>query len=204
MQELIIEGIPTVEGTLKFIGRFSDQIPFAISKALNGTADVVRDFEVVNVWEKFKNRRDWWKPRTKFGMNITPSTKDNLVAMIYTRAPWLRLQEEGGTKTPGRYAEILVPAPDIRQSTSRLIPITLSPRKVLANMEKYHAFWIGNNIWQRTGPGKDGVRVLFFGMSSAHIPARLGFESLGIKTAKEIYDKQFGMALAFALATAKD
>ena len=203
MQFVTVEGIPTVDSALKLIQKFGDQLPFAISKALNDTASDVQDFEVMNLKDKFKIRRNWFAPGSKYGVKVKASSKTNLQAEVYTRAPWLMRHEYGGTKTAGRYPEITIPVEDIRQDTNKLIPTKLRPSKVLANMKKFHAFMIGPNIWQRFGKGKDDIRVLFFGKQETNIPGDLGFRTQGVDEVQKVYDKNFGAALAFAIATAK-
>jgi hypothetical protein len=203
VQVIELEGIPSTDNALKLMEEFSEQIPFAISYGLNLTAEEVRDWEIENLRSKFKLRRNWFAPRTRYGMNVVRSTKSNLQAEVFTRAPWLELQEYGGTKTKGTFVALTLPADDIRQDTQRLIPKSLAPSKVLNNLAKYHAFWIGPNLWVRFGKGRRDIKPLFFGKQSTRIPARLNFRAGGLAEVQRIYQKNFGKALAYAIATAK-
>lgn len=204
MYVIELDGIPNIEKAAKILARFSDQLPFVMALALTRTAEGIRDYEVERLPGLFKLRRPWWKPGTKYGFNVTPATKTNLEAHAFTRAPWLEGQEYGGTKVFYRGGLVLIPAPDIRQDENRLIPTKFSPRKILADMAKFKAFWIKDNLWQRIGKEKKDIRVLFFGKPYTQIPLRLDYRSTGIEFANTIYKQQWMQALAYAIATAKD
>lgn len=201
MEVVELGGIPSINNAAKLLYHYADQIDFAISVALNDTAQQVRDFEVSNVLpETFTLRSNWFQQRTRFGINVQPSNKTNLEAHVFTKAPWLRLQEYAGEKG-GTYRFITMPAKDLRQSTDRLIPQDIQPAKVLANMKMYHAFFIKENIFQRIGPDKGDIRLLFVTKPQTHIPQRLHFRSEGAEQAMRVYKQAFGKALAYAIAT---
>lgn len=202
--DIQVDGIPSTENALKLLAKFSDQIPFATALALTRTAERVGEAEVEQIKERFQIRREWFKRGTRYGVNINPANKKTLQARVFSRAPWLQLQETGGTKRPGSGQEMLtMPSASIRQSSDRLIPKRIQPSKVLANPKKYKAFRIGQDIWQRFGPEKKDIRVLFFGKGQARIPQRLGFKDTARTTVDRVYQKEFGEALAYAIATAK-
>lgn len=205
-----VEGIPTITNVLDMMEKFGDQIDFANSKAINALADDVRDFTVNTLLPgKLTIRRPWSKPRTRFGVNVQPSNKRNLEGKVFSRAPWLDLQERGGAKTFDKVAKgqreplVLIPRKDLRQNTDRLIPRRLSPRKLLGNMKKSRTFWIGNNLWMRTGPEPRQIEPLFFGKTQAQVKATLGFVSSAREIVGKNYNKRWGEALAYAIATAK-
>ena len=206
-----LDGIPNVEKAAKVLARFGDQLDFTIALALTKTAEAVRDYEVERLPSVFKLRRPWWKPGTQFGFNVRGATKSNLEAHAFSRAPWLREQEYGGTKVFYRGGLVLIPADDQRQSTDRLIPKKISPRKLLADMQRFRTFWIGDNLWQRNegkrGKSKHGdrnIRVLFFGKRRTQIPLRLDYRKTGIEYVNKTYEKVWMQALAYAIATARD
>lgn len=210
-QEIIqVEGIPSITNVLDMMVKFGDQIDFANSKAINMLADDVRDFTVDKLLPgKLTLRRPWFKPRTRFGVNVTPSNKRNLSAVVFSRAPWLDLQEQGGSKTFNKTAKgqsiplVLIPRKDLRQTKDRLIPRKLSPAKLLENMKKSRTFWIGNNLWMRTGNEPRSIEPIFFGKTHAQVKATLGFVTTGRSIVAKNYNKRWGQALAFAIATAK-
>ncbi len=205
-----VEGIPTITNVLDMMVKFEDQIDFANSKAINMLADDVRD-NTVNVLlpGKLTIRRPWAKPRTRFGINVQPSNKRNLQGVVFSRAPWLDLQEKGGSKTFTKTAKgqstplVLIPRKDLRQSKDRLIPKRLSPSKLLKDMRKKRVFWIGNNLWMRTGDAPRAIEPLFFGKTSAQVKGALGFVSNARDIVGKNYNKRWGQALAYAIATAK-
>ena len=85
----------------KRLDKYSRQIPFATSLGMNRTAIKVQRFLVdKQLPSKLKLRNQWWRPGTKYGVNVNFSRKDNLVADVFSKAPWLRLVEHGGQKLP--------------------------------------------------------------------------------------------------------
>lgn len=199
---------------LKNMRKFKDQIPFAESRALNSMTLKIQAFEVKRMPRVFRIRKNWAKAGTKFGVKAKFSNKRNLEVSIFSKAPWLKQQEEGGTKrgtqkTPlvGKN-KLLMPSKEIRKKKSRLIPKRFSPAKLLAKPKKNRVFFVdtpgGGLILQRKGKGKSSkVRVLFFVEDQARIPAILKFEASGERIAKKIYPREFQVAIKKAMATAK-
>ncbi len=211
--EINVDAIP-IEKTLEIIRKFGKQLPFATSKAINETAFIVQDKEVINIQEKFTTRTKWFKKRTRFGVNVKTSNKRNLIATIFSRAPWLKKQEEGGIKVHPKQTPIikkkvlLMPEKSIRKEKSRLIPKRFQPAKLLADPKKNRVFFIdtpgGGLLLQRKGKGKSAkTKVLFFAEERAKVPPILKFEETGEKVVQKTYKKNFGKALAFAIRTAK-
>lgn len=205
-----VQGIPNIDRALEMMEKFGSQIDFANSKAINLLAEDVRDFTVNTLLPgKLTLRKPWWKPRTRFGVNVQYSNKKNLQGKVFSRAPWLDLQEEGGRKTYAKVQKgkstplVLIPRKDLRQKESRLIPSKLSPKKLLGKMKKKRVFWIGDNLWMRTGKEDRAIEPLFFGKTETQVKATLGFVSSAKGIVAKNYDKRWGQALAFAMATAK-
>lgn len=203
MNDILIEGIPSADNALKLLARYASQIPFAVSVALNKTADKVTEAEVVELKQRFKLRREWYKRGTRFGVNVTPSNKANLTARVFSKAPWLIQQDEGGNKKAGRHPSITIPDKGIRQSSDRLIPKKLSPAKVMKQPKKFRAFKAGDVIFERFGPGRRDIHPLFYLKANVQIPRRFDFVGTGKPVVLKEYQQQFGKALAFAIATAK-
>lgn len=206
-----VGGIPSMDNVFNIIRRFGNQVDFAISLGLNYTADDVRENAVRTLLpRKLTLRRPWYKPRTRFGINVAPANKRNLQAVVFSRAPWLKLQEKGGTKvrvktTPGQSKKlVLIPRKDLRKTKGRLVPARLSPAKLLKDPAKNRVFFIGDNLYRRSGRGKNKkLELLFFGVKSASIRPVLQFEATGEVIVRKRYQKNFGRALARAIATAR-
>ncbi len=211
--DIKVDAIPP-EKTLTMMRKFGKQLPFAESVAINKTAFLVQDKEISNIEDgRFNLRSKWYQKRKRFGVNVKPSNKRNLLANIFSRAAWLEKQEKGGTKVGSKKtplvggSKLLMPAKDIRKKKTRLIPKKFSPAKLLANPKKNRVFFVdtpgGGLILQRKGKGKNSkARVIFFVEDRARVPAVLEFEKTGQKVVNKVYRKEFGKALAFAIATA--
>jgi hypothetical protein len=198
--EIALGGIPSATNALKLIEKFNDQIPFATALALTRTAGRVSEAEVEKLRDAFTLRREWYKRGTRYGINVKAANKRTLTATVFSRAPWLVQQSEGDTKDAGRHDDITIPEKSLRQTRDRLIPQAVKPGKVLANMKKFRAFRIGDTIFRRNGLG---IRALFFLKSNVRIPKRFDFKGIGKSTVEKVYQKEFGEALAYAIATSK-
>lgn len=210
---ITIDGIDSADNMLKILDKFGKQVPFATSLALNKTGEAVQKHMVGKLLPRaFWLRRPWWRPRTKFGVNLKPSNKRNLVTTVFSRAPWLKDHEEGGTKkrtqtTPGTSEKLVtMPVKAIRQTKSRQVKKSFSIEALFKKTTK-PVFWIKKGdkmlLMQRTGKGDGDVRVLYTSQDQAKIKAKLKFEETGVKIAKKQYPFQFQRALKFAARTAR-
>src|SRR3954464_11508631 len=124
-------------------GQALDQVPFALSRALNDAAKVART-EIVDVqWPRSMNVHNrafmGWMMRTDF------ADKRNLKVRVYNREPreFLPRQAEGGTKGPHRGTQIALPSTFVNSSRGRSgVPTWLKPRNVPNSFRK------GNAIFQ--------------------------------------------------------
>ena len=128
--------IPSVLGTIK---NAQKQVRFAGSLAVNDTVKQVQQFTVGTLLpDKFTLRAKgapWQKPGGKFGFNIRPfSTPGTLTATIGSQANWLKLQEEGGTKSAGLH-RLAIPAADYKPK-DQVMERHLKPKAILANIKK--------------------------------------------------------------------
>lgn len=199
---------------LTMMRKFGKQIPFAESLAINSTGLKVQAFEVKRMPRVFRIRSKWAKPKGKFGINMKFSNKRNLTASVFSRAPWLKKQEDGGVKkghvkTPlvGK-TKLLLPVKEIRKNKTRLIQKKFSPAKLLKDPKKNRVFFVdtpgGGLILQRKGRKKNAkTRVLFFVEDQARIKPVLKFEETGEKIVQKVYRREFGVALKKAIRSAK-
>jgi len=210
--ELTVSPFPP-EKLLENMRKFGKQLPFAESVALNKTGLKVQAFEVKRMPRTFRIRKPWFKPRTKFGINMKFANKRNLQASVFSRAPWLKKQEEGGAKRPQKTTplvgkkKLLMPAKEIRKNKTRLIPKKFSPSTFLKKPDKNRVFFVdtpgGGLILQRKGKGKNSkTKVIFFVEDQARVPAILKFEETGEAVAKKIFQREFDVAIKFAMKTA--
>lgn len=190
-----------IETNLKEVASFSDalkkQIPFAMSKAINSTAEKIRDKTLFGAKDALTLRGTWWKPRTKFGFNVKPSTKRNLIAEIYTKADWLFQHEEGGIKTAK--GMIAIPTVDVKRTKRDIISKGNRPRNIKG------AFKVttknGNEFIAKRVKGK--LVVLYWLEKQAKIKGVYKFHDIAYKTFNDSFKKEFDDAIDYALRTAK-
>jgi hypothetical protein len=136
----------------------ADQIPFALSQALNDGAEIVRKELIADVWPshvKVRNARFIGAALTTKGRR---ATKRNLRVEIYDRLGRgsLALHETGGAKRP-RGAALAVPSKALQATrTSKGIPAGMRPRALPNSFKK------GDALYQRTGKGKTkGLKLAY-------------------------------------------
>ena len=195
--------ITGIKEATRFLNDFQKkQIPFAVATALNETANQARDEIVKHLQSSFTLRTGWWKPRTRYGINVQPAKKTSLVSEVFTKAPWMGLQETGGIKAP-RGKNIAVPSPYVKRSKRDLITQANRPRN-LKNSFIGRSKSGQETIFQRIGRGKNRViRAMYFLEKRAEIKPAFQFAQTAQRVANERWAKNFAKALDFALRTAK-
>lgn len=115
----------TLDSLINSLDAFSpEQFPFAVSRALNRTAEQARDEVKAAIPGEFILRRNW----IRMGIRYRPALKDNLVALVFSRDPFMARQEYGGEKRPklgGRY--VAIPMKGARPDPHDLIPVGMLP-----------------------------------------------------------------------------
>lgn len=131
----------SVTGDVAGVVTMPKQIKFAAAKANNDTGKQSQEDSIVEFERELHIRRNWIKPKTRFGINITNAkfSADVPETTIFTRADWL-LEEEGfnrGVKTPDKGGEHLTVPDDqnIRGSIQNVVPSARKARKLLANAD---------------------------------------------------------------------
>jgi hypothetical protein len=142
------------ERATQAMGAALDQVPFALSQALNDAAKTARAEIVDTVWPRSVTVRNrafmGWMMRTDF------ANKHNLKVRLYNREPreFLPRQAEGGTKRPHQGKQIAIPGTIVKRARGRGgVPSNLKPR-MLPN-----SFKRGNAIFQRVG--KEHIRLMY-------------------------------------------
>ena len=118
----------TVDRLIASLDAFSpDQFPFTVAKALTKTAQDAQAAVREAMPSEFILRRDWIVK----GIRIEAARKDHLVALVYSKDPFMGRQEYGGEKMPklgGRY--IAIPMAGARPNDRELIPTDLLPQNM--------------------------------------------------------------------------
>lgn len=193
--------IMNIETNTKDIQSYIDsagkQLPFALSKAINSTADKIREATLKGASEVLTLRGTWWKPRTKFGFNVKPSTKRNLIAEIYTKADWLAQHEDGGIKTAK--GMIAIPTIDVKRNKKDIITKGNRPRAVKG------AFKVtsknGNEFIAKRVRGK--LVILYWLEKQAKIEGVYKFHDIAKQTFDANMSKDLEEGIEYAMRTAK-
>lgn len=188
------------------------QVPFAISLALNTTADEIKG----NTERSLMRRLDKPTPFTRRGVALRRSTKRRLEVAVYFKekqADYLKLQETGGTRRPARRA-IAVP---VSQRLNRYGNI---PRRTIERLLRQPDVFQGTvngvaGIWRRPKRGvqrsgrtgtkgkRKGLKLLIAWEQSAQYAPRLRFKESAEKTTKARLQKNFAMSMRRALRSAR-
>ena len=188
----------TVSVSIKDIGK---QLPFALSKGINTTAEKARTATLEGAKSTLNLRGSWYNPRTKYGFNIKLATKTNLIADIYTKADWMVMQEDGGIKTAKGL--IAIPTNDVRRNKKDIITKGNRPRMAKG------AFKIKMKngreaIAKEAGRGKKKRLVILYWLEKqATIKGVYKFHDIAIDTFNKNISSDMNDAIDYAIRTAK-
>jgi len=201
-----------VTGLDKALRRVKDaprQIRFAAAAAVNETAKAVQQHTIGTLLPAAFTLRSrgapWWRPGTRFGFNIkfARRSQPEPFAVLGSRADWLYLQEEGGTKRASRSLAI----PQVgtaRRTAGSVISRASKPARL---MQRKAGFVIqgtrGKLLMTRTGKRRSSVRFWYAFERDADIKPVLRFGSTEGALARRLLPVEFHQALKKALATAK-
>lgn len=178
------------------------QIPFALSVAINETLAEAQKAVRQELPRRFTIRNKW----VAKGIVIQRSTKQKAVGSIGSRDEFMALQEFGGQKR-ARGGRIAIPTRALKSRTrAGIVRKRLRPRQIL----KRKKVFVGETrkgtgaIFERKGTASASRLIpLYFFIESARVRRRFGFERTVEKTVARRWEKNFGKALAKAIATAK-
>ncbi|MBE0568839.1 MAG: hypothetical protein IH577_04100 [Deltaproteobacteria bacterium] len=194
--------IPGLEDTKRYLSEIGKQLPFATALALTRTAKEVQREEIAHIRSAFTVRGSWLREGGKFGVGITPASKQDLVAVVESRAPWLEAHEEGATRTPAG-SHFAIPQADIRRTKTQVIARSHRPKALK------RAFKVGTRkgiplLLQRIGRGKrSALRVMYQLTGKAEIKPRLQFFETGRAVVDRTWKQIFSEALERAIRTAR-
>lgn len=184
-----------------YIDSAGKQLPFALSKAINSTADRIREATLKGANDVLTLRGTWWKPRSKYGFNVKPSTKRNLTAEIYTKADWMVQHEDGGIKAAKGL--IAIPTIDVKRNKKDIITKGNRPRNI-KNAFKVTAKNGNEFIAKMSGRGKNKKLVILYWLEKkATIKGVFKFHDIAKQTFDKHFESDFRDAVDYALRTAK-
>ncbi|MEW6304692.1 MAG: hypothetical protein AB1705_14550 [Verrucomicrobiota bacterium] len=183
--------IKGVDDALRFAARAPGNAAFALALALNDTAKAVQTFTVnellPGVFTLRARGAPWWRPGTRMGFNIQFAKKDNLTATLGSQADWLKLQEEGGTKTASGH-RVAVPEA-ARPSPTSVIPRANKPRRMLDQGKAFKVETDGLALILK--PGADRNELLYILTPSTQIRPRLKFVETATDMAEDLIDDNY-------------
>lgn len=178
------------------------QITFAAARALTKTAQDSQTASIAAIRQTFTTRGTWYLPSSRFGIRITPATKERLEAAVRTAADWLIPHETGEDKVAQGGGLLAIPM------VGRGRPRPSRGAKVRADLKPRALGGRGVVIETRRGPvlfaRQDRRLVAFYGLERR---ARIRKRSTVIEPTVQTVDRNFGRnyaeAIAEALRTAK-
>lgn len=177
------------------IGGAADQLPYAISVALNDAVKVTRQYLIDTTWPKGVTVRDPNFMRAALRMEF--ATKKNLSVSIYDTLgrAHLAMHDKGGTKqAAGRLA---IPTSRVNRS-GRGVQASQRPRNLRRAVVK------GNFIFQAVGRGKASKLMLMYKLQpSARIKADVPFTRDFTSVMQTEVRRAFVPAMQRAMATRK-
>jgi len=206
-----------IPGLAELVGRLddfrSDQLPFALSKAMNlaakdaldtarqhiGSVFTLRSGSLVKTFGPFGRMGDvsrGWSNKAQW---------PNLRVAIHSQAHAMQLQEEGGQK-PRKARNVWIPSKYVERAASGRKKERHRKSVVLARIESPKGVWRpfikGRNVYERNR--KTGqIHPLYFIRQKATVPPRLRMEEHVLATYNAKLWPRFSQSMADAIAKAK-
>jgi hypothetical protein len=191
-----------VSGDVAGLLTFDQQLTYAAARALTQTAKDSQTASIEAIRRTFTTRGTWYLPSSRFGVRITPATKERLETAVRTAADWLIPHETGEDKVAqggGLLAIPMVGRGRPRPSVGAKVRADLKPRALGGR---------GVVIETRRGPvlfaRRDKRLVAFYGLERrAHIRKRSTVIEPTVQTFGSNFGDNLAEAIAEALRTAK-
>jgi hypothetical protein len=150
------------------LGAAADQIPYALSLALNRSADVTRNLLIRQTWPSAIHQRNSSFIAASLTTRESRATKSSLSVEIYDKLDRgnLQMQAKGGLRKPRSSGTLAIPASDINRTGSG-VPKRLRPAN-LAN-----SFRMKGKLYTRDGKGR--LKLVYTLKPSTNIPKRVPF-----------------------------
>lgn len=186
------------ERAARSLNAFSNQVPFALARALNDSAELARS-DLPQTWAEHITVRNPRFLKAALSTKGTRATKARLSVEIYDRLGRanLFLHDQGGSRKP-RGAAIAVPSKALQAArTSKGVPKGLRPRAIPNSFVK------GDVLYQRTGKGKNrGLKLMYVLRPQTRISPDVPFHREFDRIMRREVPRQFGVRLEQAMKTA--
>lgn len=177
------------------------QMRFAMSKALNDTANDAQKAIQDGLGQRFTLRRPEFIKRTIKRERQDFATKEKLEAVVRIdpARDVLAKHEAGGTKTPTKGRAIALPTEHVRRTKAQIIGKAQRPKALLASGK---AFTKAGQLMARVGRGaKALLRVAYVFKPSVQIKPSLGFIDTGNKAVDRHWAQRAQAAIDRVIAT---
>lgn len=194
------------KGIAKFFNSFEKQMSYGISSGLNNLSEHIRNSELSAAQSIFTLRGTWWKPKTQYGFNIKFAKKTDLTSEVYTRADWLILHTDGGTKHPSKHF-LALPTSDVKRNKKDIITRANKPRNLKGSFRANITTENGKKvpaIAKKVGRGKNKKLVVMYWLEqNAEIKKTYDFYTIAEKVVDRNGRKYILEGIEEAFRTAK-
>jgi hypothetical protein len=176
------------------IGASADQVPYALSLALNRAADVTRNLLIKTTWPQHVHQRNASFIAASLTTKDGRASKGSLAVELYDKLQRgnLVMQSKGGTRSPQGGSNLAVPASSVPKG-ARGVPSRLRPKNMPTALRK------GDVLYARDKKGK--LTLLYVLKHQTKIPKRVPFyEDYAMSMSRELV-RTIPMAVEKAMAT---
>ena len=176
------------------IGASADQVPYALSLALNRAADVTRNLLIKTTWPQHVHQRNASFIAASLTTKDSRASKGSLAVELYDKLQRgnLVMQSKGGTRSPQGGSNLAVPASSVPKG-ARGVPSRLRPKNMPTALRK------GDVLYARDKKGK--LTLLYVLKHQTKIPKRVPFyEDYAMSMSRELV-RTIPMAVEKAMAT---
>lgn len=170
-------------------------VPFAIARALTMTARDAQEDVREDLPKKFTLRNNW----TSSGIRITPATKATPMAIVGSIEPYMKRQEEGGTKRARSHSRVAVPV-KAKRNKRDIIPKGQRPGALRGKPKTFLVTTaMGAGILRRVGKKRYPVQILYWLKRGVKVKPAFGFKGTTGTSVQERFGPNFVEALSAAM-----
>ncbi|WP_425065106.1 hypothetical protein [Reyranella sp.] len=171
-------------------------VPFALARALTWTAKDAQGVVQDDLPNRYTLRNNW----VKNGIRIVPAKKDEPQAVVGSLEPFMKRQEEGGTKKARDHSRVAVPV-NARRNKRNMIskgqrPAALKGKPKIFMVTK----GAGSGILRRVGKARYPLQLLYWLKRGVQVKPSFGFQANTSTTVKDRFGPNFVESLAQAIA----
>lgn len=163
------------------------QVRFALASALTAVAKEAQFASISSVERAFTVRNNWLQPSNAMGLKVLAATKEDLSAAVVTRADWLVLHEEGGTKKPAG-SSLAIPTRNVRRTKRDMIRRTQRPKALRGKRTFVLPTKNGPVLFQRKGRGKRSTVTALYRLKPS---ARIRRQSTVVEPTARVFERRF-------------